>query len=459
MIALKSKGSKKIMTKNIKAYFSGSKFVNIVICGVVLISFFLILLLNYKTPLVADDFSYSFITGTRDRVSNIMDIVISQVTHYFTWGGRSVVHFLAQFFLLYGNPLFMIINSLAYVLLVGIMCINCGIKEKVTFIPLFLFVNIMIWFFVPSYGQNILWLTGSCNYLWGFLFIAYLLMFYRRHLETVTGDGVLKSIGIFIFSIVAGWTNENTSVAMIAAIILFIICYRYYKMKVPKWAITGLIGAIIGCTIMLVAPGNFVRGKNFEDNRPFLQIFLSRFKEITLSGIKYLLPLVIIFAVLLCINIYFKLYKNKNFFASIIYLVATMASMYAMILAPYFPERAWFGVICYFILSLGNLYINLDYKDRLVRMLTIALLLISLPIFILSYKGAYGDISNSYSISLKRGNYIEEQKLQGNFDVIVEKINKSTKYNPILTDLTEEKDHWINEIAAEYYGLNTIVAK
>ena len=61
--------------------------------------FVLMLVLNAHTPLMMDDYDYSFSWSTGDRLSGIADIVRSQAVHYTIWGGRSVTHFLAQLFL------------------------------------------------------------------------------------------------------------------------------------------------------------------------------------------------------------------------------------------------------------------------------------------------------------------------------------------------------------------------
>ena len=53
-------------------------------------------LLNMHTPLMMDDYDYSFSWSTGARLAGIGDILASQAAHYRLWGGRSVTHFLAQ---------------------------------------------------------------------------------------------------------------------------------------------------------------------------------------------------------------------------------------------------------------------------------------------------------------------------------------------------------------------------
>ena len=69
-------------------------------------------LLNAHTPLMMDDYDYSFSWSTGERLSGVSDILASQAVHYRIWGGRSVVHFLAQLFLYLGKPVFNAANAL-----------------------------------------------------------------------------------------------------------------------------------------------------------------------------------------------------------------------------------------------------------------------------------------------------------------------------------------------------------
>ena len=67
-----------------------------IILGIV---FILVLIINFLTPLITDDFYYSMI-GDK-HISSLKDIFDFQVAHYFGWGGRTIAHTIAQLFLLY----------------------------------------------------------------------------------------------------------------------------------------------------------------------------------------------------------------------------------------------------------------------------------------------------------------------------------------------------------------------
>ena len=75
-------------------------------------------LLNVHTPLQMDDYDYSFSWSTGKPLAGVADVLASQAAHYRLWGGRSVVHTLAQLFLYWGKGVFNIANTAAYMLLV-----------------------------------------------------------------------------------------------------------------------------------------------------------------------------------------------------------------------------------------------------------------------------------------------------------------------------------------------------
>lgn len=90
-------------TRNAKLY-------NVTIALITLLIGFLFYILNYYTPLFADDYSYSFSFSTGERMESISQIIDSQIGHYQNTNGRSITHSLAQMFLLAGDDTFNFIN-------------------------------------------------------------------------------------------------------------------------------------------------------------------------------------------------------------------------------------------------------------------------------------------------------------------------------------------------------------
>ena len=449
--------------KKIMNLVNNKKFVIFTFISLITLCFIVICILNFKTPLLVDDFVYSFIYQTSDRLNNIYDVFISQKNHYFLWGGRNVAHFCVQFFLLFNKSLFNVVNSVVYVGFILLIYFCCNIGRR-TNISLFIIINLLIWTFIDVFGQTILWLTGSCNYMWGTTFIMLTILPYRIYLEKLQDkDNLLKIILLFFSGVISGWTNENAALAMIFIIIMFIVSYKFLcKIKVPKWSISGLVGSIIGYSIMMLSPGNYLRAKTYPiecDN--ILLKYFNCFKTISINGINRLFIIALILVILLCISIYFNGKKlNANRITSIIFIIGSLISMYSMIAAPVFPARAWFCVSIYFIVSVCSIYAELE-NNQLIKMTIVPVLTISFIPFLLSFKSAYSDISNTYNLYQERDQYILSQKNDHIYNITVNRIHPKTKYNPAfgLSDISKNKNDAVNKAIAKYYDLENIVAK
>ena len=80
--------------KKIKSFIMSKKNqIILILLGI----FLMMLILNMFTPLIADDYSYSFKLNN-ERIVNLIDVFNYQLWHYFNWGGRVIAHAIAQTF-------------------------------------------------------------------------------------------------------------------------------------------------------------------------------------------------------------------------------------------------------------------------------------------------------------------------------------------------------------------------
>lgn len=82
--------------------------------GIIAITAGILLILNYFTPMIVDDYNYSFSFSTGQRITNPLQIIPSMLAHYNIQGGRLLVHALAQLFLMLPGWLFDIINTIGF---------------------------------------------------------------------------------------------------------------------------------------------------------------------------------------------------------------------------------------------------------------------------------------------------------------------------------------------------------
>lgn len=440
------------MIEKIKNIKLSKKQQNIIILASI---FLMMLVLNLLTPLLADDYSYS-LSLDDTKINSIMDVLNYQWWHYFNWGGRTIAHTIAQFFLLFPKVIFSVINPIMYIILIYLIYLHIrGNKEDK---PIYLLlIHLGLWFLLPVFGQTCLWLIGSCNYLWTTVLILWFLWIYRNSNKEVS---IPKLIGIFLLGIIAGWTNENTAAGLIVIIIGYIIAQKITnkKDKVSKAQISGLIGTVIGFALMILSPGNYVRNEAFQDNTFIVIQWIKRAINMTLTAENYLLPIFILLVVLISIKIYNKK-KIEN--STYIFIIGGIATIYSMILSPTFPERAWTGVIVFFLIAtLISLY-DLDKISKIYKVVVIDFCIILSIVYISQYISAALDVNYLRGTWENRIETISEGKEKGNKKIVLDPYYTSNSKNPSygLSDITEDEKVWPNTAIADYYGLKSIKVK
>ena len=223
------------------------------------------LIRNLLLPMVGDDFSYAFIwngddlgnlmddIGPRERIHSFYDILVSQWSHYFTWGGRTPSMIIIQLFAWLGKIWFGLANTIVFTLL---MLILYWISVGNTVSParhkgVFFWVMAGMLFGVIDYISTMLWMTGACVYLWsGFWECLFLLPFVTQKHPPVL---LMVPLGLL-----AGWSEEAGSsvTVMLTAWLVFV----FWKQKqLEKWMVVGSIFLLIGCCLLLLCPGSLNR--------------------------------------------------------------------------------------------------------------------------------------------------------------------------------------------------------
>ena len=321
-----------------------------VICTSV-IAFLCFFLMLQGYALVSDDFIYQNIMGTDQKVQSISDIFYSQYLHYFSWGGRSVAHFIVQFLLLIGKPW----SSLLTAGLCIAFCAVCaklvagGKKISITcyiaFLALIRLAN-------PNLSDTVLWITGAGNYLYTLFFcIAFLRPFISLLDDADNGSTAIKALGMFILGVFAGWSNENTGISIIVVLSgLLLLRWAYKGLRAPAWSICGLAGAAIGFVIMLFAPGNGQRNQLILDMYGSLpKIVLHRGYMMERALFNYLWPTAMAVSVIVLYMLYVK--KERLHDSEICYLLLAAASYIVMVASPTYPDRVAFSTVIFALLA------------------------------------------------------------------------------------------------------------
>lgn len=330
-----------------------------------------------------------------------------------------------------------------------------GINKK-EYPIILLLIHLCLWFVVPAFGQDCLWLIGSCNYLWTTTIILLFLYLFRT---SKRNDNLFKSIGFLLLGIIAGWTNENTAFGLIVVTVGILLISKFeYKEKITKWKISGLVGTIVGFVILIIAPGNYVRNSLVNDNTFIVVKLIGRILNDTVSMINVLKPLFVLMIVLFTIYIYYKKKIDKYFY---VFFSASILSVYAMVLSPTFPERAWFGIVVFMVISVFNLLINIVSIKKVIKYILVDSVIILFIIYVEQFIVAFGEIRQLNSVWSYRSEYIERQKSKKIYDIKLTPFVCNDKHSPAygLADITPGKDIWLNKDLARYFEVNSIDAK
>lgn len=413
---------------------------------VVLLCFSVILFLNILTPMIADDFGYLYVFGEKVQVASLSDIIRSQVTHYKWWGGRSVVHFIAQALLQMPSLVADLLNSAVYMLFVILVYLHIKGRNKDSRISLFVLINLATWFVLPMFGDTVLWITGSANYLWGTTIVLLFLLPYRLYngAKYPVGMQILASVSMFIFGLIAGWTNENTVAGMIVIILLFFLFYRARGWKLSPTLCIGLVGVLVGYAIMILAPGNFFRGRE----APSLSLLLIGYRAFMYTQSLFLnygalLALYLVFFVLLG----YRTNSNKGLQSvSVIYLLGGVGAIYVMVFSPQFPSRAWFGLVTYFLIALGIVFDGLDLENRVAKQMRTVIIVVGCIAFLFSLVNVTRDVYRIYEIDKEREIIAEKAREAGEEVCYFKRFIPNTSY-------VHGEDVQSNMLLSYYYGI------
>ena len=438
--------------KYLNYFFDNRKFEKMAFFFVVLLIGVGMYILNHYTTLIVDDYGYSFSRITGHRTSGIIDILQSQYRHYFEWGGRVVVHTIAQFFLMYDKFVFDVANTLAYLAMVLVVYFHAIGKFK--FYPLLLLlINLLFFLCMPAFGQVFLWVVGACNYLWGPLLVFLYLIPYRLQYSKSAPVFNNKILALLfgMLGIIAGWTNENLGLTLAFVIAVFMFLYWHEHKKVYLWCVCGLIGASIGAIALIIAPGNFVRLHVGHREVNF-------FKNIIVITKMFLQAKFLLMPACLFLSLLVFCRKNTDYKIVSVYVLGMLASMYAMAGAPYFADRAKLGTLAFAVIACCNLYTNLDFTLTKIRKFIAVFLILIIGVTYSEYKIARIDIKDYKARNDAKVEHVLKEKSKGNLNIIIERNYPRTRYAAPygLEDISKDVKHWTNTGFARYYGVKTV---
>lgn len=317
----------------------GGKIWNIVLSVGMIIVFVLLWLLHKKVTFIGDDIWYTTNLATGQAITGVADIWESQKWHFMNWGGRSVIHFLLQLIIFWGDTIANILNMLVTVLLIILICRITDTKKAV-FPILILFMLVAL---NPNALFTMFWQSGTVNYLYSTTWILLFVLLYLRQVKNSDATAMWGiTFWIVPLGLATGWSNENMGPAsFLLAVMSVIYLVKFQKKKPPLWMWLGIITSLAGSVLVVVAPGNFVRSALVEEYSFGMNIYQKGLMMLK-AGAGFLFPVVVF--LLISLLLYLKAGKHLEVY-QVILLITTVLAYGAMVLSPTFPNRACFGIL------------------------------------------------------------------------------------------------------------------
>lgn len=393
-----------------------------------LISGIIFYILNYLTPLFSDDWHYNFIYGTLDKIDNISDVIKSQYIHYFKCNGRFIPHFIIQLFDgILGKELFNVFNTIAFILFIHLSTHLVKNEYKALYLPAFL-ILLLCFYFIPSFNNCFLWMSGACNYLW----VADILLIFNILLFKQIKEKIYYPL-LFIIGMISGWTNEAFIIGMSCGYFVYFIIKRI-KPTLPQTIL--LSGFYIGTILLVFSPGSIHRALG-NNNTPLnitaiLHNLINSF--LNMNNIR-LLPLLII---LFLYSTYKKKINPKQFIGdNIIWIIAIIVSFIFVLFTNYNSGHSRFGFEFFSLLLTVKLLSNFNINKYFIQVLHFFLAITAIYIIKLSYTN-YHEYQNCINQINQSDNSIiltNEMKYPNYFErFIIRFITKSSEANIHFTD-------------------------
>lgn len=298
-----------------------------------------------------DEYNYSNITWTNQRISSMHDLLTSIKLIYFNWSGRIIALGLSQLFLYLGIGYYDILNSIVFVAFIYMLG-KVARKENST-----ICILAALWLVatqINDFWQKFIWEAGSFNYLWTVLFMLITMYYFYHIIINDKKNSKFENVVFYFFSFCAGLSHENTAfVTGMFIIIMFLVNIKKLlklDLKEKIKLITPVLLFGIGAMILIFSPGNFSRLGESDTT-----IMFSHIKD-NFLGIKTLIMIYVVSSIV--VYILGKKESRDVVKNSFVYFIIPMIfAVLPMLIIHEFPPRAMLAYeACIIIAVLNNVF-------------------------------------------------------------------------------------------------------
>ena len=406
----------------------------------------------------SDDFVFFSITK---------NLSIADTVNYFykSWSGRYSSFFLAKLFVnLIGTKL--IVKFLPIFLFLNLLISTIFLFEKIftSEIPKGILVYICFFIFIyltlmPSIPEGVYWFSSIITYSTSLIFFIWLIYFSIKFYITKKNIYFILIIIFIMFTI-----GSNETIMLILDYILFLIWLFNNNIEFKKYIIILLLIAFSFTLIVYLAPGNSIRSLNITKGNNFLYACFKTLQYSFYYIATWIIvsPFILFFSHNQGIKVILKIpIKIAVFFLIPTIFIGFFASFYSTGNAP--PGRVM--NILFFIFLISNFILLPLFRYYLQNQ---AHLLYVLSILFFSFHLITSNNIKNILVDLKNNNFVKFNYSYMQREIKLQKSrSKSVKIVPLgpipltlyFDDIDIDSKNWKNSAISNYYNLDSIILK
>jgi hypothetical protein len=411
--------------------------------------YLLMLALNVLTPMSGDDFAHYYgVDGEHIRSLAQIGENLRQLRQ--NVNGRVLAHFFVYLMQIPPRGLFRILNAavLPGLLWLLLRFLRPAERGRARWL---LLGGMLLWCWMPGFGEVFLWLTGSCNYGWSLpLLFAALLPFYRAAVGAGETQGPGKTGLWCLLCLLAGAYNENCAIALLAAAGLLGLTAWIGDRRFPGRAALAWLCGLGGFALLLFAPATLATRTGGLSPRE-LALGFKNVLGVLETG---MLPLFLLYALLFAWSLEKKT-DRRVLAASGALLLGGLVSALALSAGAYLALRCFAPTGCLAALACLVLAAALPERERKGRVAAV-LALVSV-LFAFAFLRGTGDVFSLFLQGREREAAVRAARESGQQELTLKPYVTATGWAEIsYEELEEEPGFWYNELLARHYGLEQV---
>ena len=241
--------------------------------------------MNVLTPLKEDDMLHSLVMGDLTHINTVGDLLRGYWNKFFITNGRTSDMVAELFCGLLGKPMFNVLNALMFGLLAHVVSLLATGRRSLLALSMLL-ACVGTCFPVP--GETMLWLAGSCNYLWSITGTLWLLYYLLHH--GTRQLGWVKGVLLFLGAMLAGAGNEAMSFGFLGGMVLY---YLANPKRLDRTVLTGMAGYLSGVMLIMASPAAWERasGGGIAVDMPLMELLQSRCLILGEKLVRFVVPM------------------------------------------------------------------------------------------------------------------------------------------------------------------------